>query len=79
VPLPGGALASALELQGPYRALAHAAYEKPFTLYLADIRPEFDTVPGWGVADRPDATRAGDMLEVIGISNYIVYGVDVAK
>lgn len=79
VRLPGGSLASALELQSPHRDLAHAAYEQPFASYLAGIRPEFDSVPGWGVADRPGAGRAGDMLETIGICNYVIDGVSALQ
>jgi hypothetical protein len=36
---------------------------------------DHDEVPGWGVQDRPDPDRAGDMLEVLGICNYLTEGV----
>lgn len=71
-----GALATGLELSRNHRDLAHAAYRKPFEHYLAHIRPEFDSVSGWGVRDRPTADRAGDMLEVLGICNYVIDGAD---
>ena len=76
VRLPDGTLATGLELSRDYRALAHAAYREPFLEYLANIRPEFENVPGWGVRDRPAADTAGDMLEVLGICNYVIEGAE---
>jgi hypothetical protein len=72
--LPDGSLATGLELSREYRDLAHAAYRRPFREYLAGVRPEFDHVPGWGLKDRPDPDRAGDLLEVLGICNYVIEG-----
>ena len=71
-----GPPATALELQGPHRDLAHQAYQRPLADYLARVRPEFDEVPGWGLRDRPTADRGGDLLEVIGLANYVIDGVE---
>jgi hypothetical protein len=78
VRLPDGTLATGLELSRDHRDLAHAAYRAPFEDYLANLLPDFDHVPGWGVQDRPQSDRAGDMLEVLGICNYLVAGAEKA-
>ncbi len=76
VMLPTGEPASGLDLQGHYRALAHEAYRAPLTDYLAHVRPEFDHVPGWGLADRPEPNLGGELLHAIGICNYVPEGVE---
>lgn len=77
--LPTGEPASALDLQGDYRDLAHEAYRGPLTDYLAHVLPEFDRVAGWGLADRPEAHLGGELLHAIGICNYLPEGVQSAE
>ena len=38
--------------------------------------PEFHAVPGWGVNDRPVVTHGGHLVDVIGICNYRITGVE---
>ncbi len=70
VELPDGRLAEARELQGKYRSLAHAAYKHPMIEYYARGRQP----PG---SNAPPVEAGGDFFHAIGISNYVIEGVDV--
>lgn len=53
-----------------------AAYQPALERYYAQMLPEFQNVPGWGVKDRPVATHGAHLLDVIGICEYWIEGVD---
>jgi hypothetical protein len=40
------------------------------------VRANLDRDTGWGRADRPAADQAGDLLDGIGICNYLIEGVE---
>lgn len=76
VELPDGRLAEARELTGKHRDLAHKAYKPALEDYFAKSQPYVKDLPSWGVADRPDPERGGDLLDTIGICNYLIDGVE---
>jgi hypothetical protein len=76
VELPDGRLAEGRELSGPYRHLAHEAYRRPLAEHYQRIQPFVEQFPGWCRKDRPDPDRGGDLLDILGICNYIVDGAE---
>ena len=76
VSLPDGTLASAAELSGPKRQLAHDADREPKKRYQRATQTWVHDEPGWGRKDRPSVDQAGDLLDGIGICNYVIEGVD---
>lgn len=78
VELPDGRLAEGRELSGPHRDLAHRAYRGPLEQYFARVLPFADDGPGWNRNDRPATDRGGDLLACIGITNYLIDGVEAA-
>jgi hypothetical protein len=77
VPLPDGSLASAAEISGSCRYFAHQAYRKPLEDAFSRFVPFAEEGPGWNKTDRVKAEAGGDLLETIGICNYIIDGVEV--
>ncbi len=77
VPLPDGSLASAAEASGLYRELAHKAYREPLEDAFSRYVPFAEEGPGWNKTDRVNPEAGGDLLESIGICNYIIDGVEV--
>ena len=77
VELPDGHLAEARQLSGTYREFAHAAYREPLQKTYAQIQPFVEEEPGWCESDRPKVDRGGDLLNTIGICNYLIEGVEV--
>lgn len=78
VELPDGTLAEGRELSGPYRHLAHAAYQPILEEHYKHIQPFVEETGGWCKADRPTAERGGDLMDTIGICNYIIEGARAA-
>ena len=76
IELPDGRLAEARELSGEYRDLAHAAYRPLLERHYERIHPFVEEMPGWRRADRPDIERGGDLMDTIGICNYLIDGVE---
>ena len=74
--LPDGRWATGGDLSGPHRDLAHAAYRPAFEDAYARTLPYVENEPGWCSADRPTVERGGDMLEFIGICNYLGLGIE---
>jgi hypothetical protein len=64
VRLPDGTPAEARELRGRYRELAHGPYREPLQRYYRAATPPFDL------------DRGGDLLDQIGICNYLPDGVE---
>jgi hypothetical protein len=64
IKLPDGTLAEGRELRGRYRELAHEPYREPLTRYYSADTPPFDL------------DRGGDLLDQIGICNYLPDGVE---
>jgi hypothetical protein len=62
VALPDGTLAEGRQLCGPYRHLAHGPYRAPLMEYYSSRTPPFDLA------------RGGDLLDAIGICNYVIEG-----
>jgi hypothetical protein len=62
---PDGSFAEGRELQRAYREVAHRYYKTPLTEYYRNREPPIDL------------TRGGDMLDSIGICNYLIQGVEV--
>jgi len=79
VPLPDGSLASAAEISGPCREFAHEAYREPLEDAFSRYVPFAEEIPGWNKANRVKPTAGGDLLESIGICNYIIDGVEVGR
>ena len=75
VEMPDGRLAEARELSGQFRDLAHNAYRPALESYFSHAQPYVDELPSWGRADRPEIERGGDLLDTIGICNYLIEGV----
>jgi transglutaminase-like putative cysteine protease len=75
--LPDGRLAEGRDLSGPYRALAHKAYRPSFEAYYARVLPYVEGCPGWCSKDRPTLDRGGDLMAYLGITNYLIQGVEV--
>lgn len=75
IELPDGRLAEARELSGTSRDLAHAAYRPVLERHYQRIQPFVEAAPGWRRADRPDAECGGDLMDTIGICNYLIDGV----
>jgi len=69
-------LAEARELRGDLRHLAHEAYREPLRQYYEGIQPFVENCVGWRKSDRPDIDRGGDLLDSIGICNYLIEGVE---
>lgn len=76
VDLADGTLARAVDLSGPYRELAHQAYRPSLEDYLGRVLPFVEDCPGWRSADRVDVEAGGDLLDTIGICNYVIEGVE---
>lgn len=79
VPLPDGSLASASEISGDCRYFAHQAYRKPLEDAFRRFVPYAEESPDWNSKDRVRAEAGGDLLNTIGICNYIIDGVEVVK
>lgn len=75
VELPDGRLAEVRELSKQYRNLANLAYAPVLERHYQNIQSFTEENPGWCRADRPEVDKGGDLLESIGISNYIIDGV----
>jgi len=73
VALPDGRLAEARELSGEYRDLAHSAYRPSLERSYRNVRPFVEATP-WNTTTRPDVWRGGDLMDTIGICNYIIDG-----
>lgn len=76
VALPGGRLAEGRELSGPHRALAHQAYRRPLEEHYSRVLPFAEDCPGWREGERPTIDRGADLLETIGLCNYVIDGVE---
>jgi len=74
VPLPDGRLAEGRELSGPQRPLAHAAYRPALEGYYQKTQPFVAEHAGWGPSGRPSLEKGGDLLDTIGICNYLIDG-----
>ena len=77
--LPGGKLAEGRELSGPHRELAHRAYREPLTTHYERCLPFVENGPGWNRAERPAIERGGDLLDTLGICNYLIPGVQAVS
>jgi|GEM_PF-1048648 len=75
ISLPDGRLAEGRELSGLHRPLAHAAYRPVLEDYYRKSLPYVAERPGWGTRDRPSLEKGGDLLDTIGICNYLIDGV----
>ena len=75
VTLPSGEPAEGRDLSGTFRQLAHASYAPALEEHYANLHPFVEDLPGWGGQWRPRPDRGGDLLEALGISNYITEGV----
>lgn len=71
---PDGLLAEGRELSGSLRDLAHEAYRPRLEAYLPKVLPFVNQAPGWNPNDRPHPDRGGDLLDVLGITNYVING-----
>ncbi len=78
VELPDGALAEGRELSGTYRDLAHVAYRPILEHHYQNTHPFVEEHPGWRTGDRPDVLRGGDLMDTIGICNYLIEGARAA-
>jgi transglutaminase-like putative cysteine protease len=76
VRLPDEHLADARELSGERRDLAHEAYAPALNDWYARLHPTMRDAPGWSERHRPDPARGGDLLESLGICNYIIASVE---
>ena len=76
---PDGLPAEGRELSGPLRQLAHKAYRPAIEDYGKRVLPYVDEVPGWGRAHRPSVDRGGDLLDLLGICNYLIQGVEPVR
>jgi hypothetical protein len=76
VALPDGTLARATDLSGTCRELAHQAYRPSLEDYFSRMMPFVEDCPGWRSADRVDPRAGGDLLDTIGICNYVIEGVE---
>lgn len=74
VPLADGRLAEVRQISGDHRRRADAAYQVAFSDYYAKALPYVADLAAWGVANRPDVDRGGDLLHEIGITNYVIDG-----
>ena len=74
VPLPNGHLAEGRDLSGPNRDLAHAAYEPALREHYQHVHPFVEESTGWRKSERPDPDRGGDLLDTLGICNYLITG-----
>ena len=77
VDLPDGRPAEARDLSGPMRGLAHEAYRPKLQEHYKHIQPFVEDLPAWNKNDRPNEEAGGDLMHEIGITNYIIGGVDV--
>jgi len=77
VALPDGRAAEARELSGAFRKLAHRAYRPTLADFYRRALAFADDSPAWGKAARPHVDRGGDLLDVVGICNYVIDGVSV--
>lgn len=74
VELSTGELAEGRDLSGKYRHLAHQSYRPRLEDYYSCALPFVEQEPGWRSSDRPQVERGGDLLNAIGISNYVIDG-----
>lgn len=77
--LADGCLAEGRELSGPHRDLAHAVYRPALLAYYDRLHPWVPTLPAWTEADRPHPDRGGDLLTALGITNYLIEGVEAVS
>jgi len=78
VPLPDGRLAEGRELSCAHRESAHRAYAPALRRYYEAMAMEPEEASGWNRVFRPHPDRGGDLLHVLGISNYVTAGVEGA-
>ena len=74
VVLTDGQLAEGRDLSGSCRDLAHQAYGPALREHYEYVRPFVEESPGWRKSDRPDPDRGGDLLDTLGICNYLIDG-----